>query len=94
MSEELNKLAKECLMDILSNMTDEQVSNKGGENMDERTEQAIENVIALREASVKEAKFRAKMIEIIALTAVLSAQVKMAKSQMTGTGITIKKGDE
>lgn len=31
---ELNKEAKECLIELLRNKTDEQESNKGGEDMD------------------------------------------------------------
>lgn len=85
--EDKMKVYQQITIPFVSTKTDEQQS-EGGENMDERTEQAIQRVIALREASIKEAKFRAKMIELIALTTVLERQVEEAKSQITA--ITVK----
>ena len=80
------KVYQQITIPFVNTKTDEQQS-EGGENMDERTEQAIQRVIALREASVKEAKFRAKMIELIALTTVLERQVKEAKTKLDGVSV-------
>ena len=55
-------------------------TKNGGENMNQ-TEDAINNVLAMRK-TLKEQRFSEKMIELIALTRVLEKQVELAKIQL------------
>ena len=79
---QFDKKIDDIVMNICTQSV-EQVSNKGGENMDERTEQAIQNVVAMRE-TLKKQQFSQKMVKLIVLTTLLEKLVD-------NVGITTKK---
>ena len=85
---QFDKKIDDIVMNICTQSV-EQVSNKGGENMDERTEQAIQNVVAMRE-TLKKQQFSQKMVKLIVLTTLLEKLVDNVKDQ-TKMGITTKK---